>query len=83
MQYGAKIAIWREQRARSTEQQARVDENFRTATELCRKEQNGRNILSGNSLKGSNIKLKKKRNPCGREKGCWRGRETTNFFYLA
>ena len=64
MQYGAKITIWREQRARSTEQQTRVDENFRTATELCRKEQNGRNILiktlSGNSLKGSNIQHEKK-----------------------
>ena len=46
MQYGAKITIWCEQRAKSTEQQARVDENFLTATELiCRKEQNGRNIL--------------------------------------
>jgi hypothetical protein len=25
-------------------------------------------------------KRKKKKNPCGREKGCGRGRETTNFF---
>jgi hypothetical protein len=37
--------------------------------------------VSGNSLKGSNIK--KEKNPCGREKGCGRGRETTIFFYLA
>jgi hypothetical protein len=46
MQYGTKITIWREQRARSTEQQARVDENFRTATVIWQKEQNGRNILT-------------------------------------
>jgi hypothetical protein len=40
--------------------------------------------VSGNSLKGSNIKKeKKKKNPRGREKGCGRGRETTNCFYLA
>ena len=51
MQYGTK----------KTEQQARVDENFQTATELCRKEQNSRNTVNGNYLKGSNIKLKKKR----------------------
>jgi hypothetical protein len=38
--------------------------------------------VSGNSLKGSNIK-KEKKNPRGREKGCGRGRETTIFFYLA
>jgi hypothetical protein len=40
--------------------------------------------VSGNSLKGSNIKKEeKKKNPCGREKGCGWGRETTHFFYLA
>jgi hypothetical protein len=32
-----------------------ADAKYWTATELYRKEQNGRNILSGNSLKGSNI----------------------------
>jgi hypothetical protein len=30
--------------------------------------------LSGNSLKGSNIQHKKKKNPCGREKGCGQGK---------
>jgi hypothetical protein len=34
--------------------------------------------LSGNSLK--EIEYKKKKNPCGRQKGCGRGRDTTNFF---
>ena len=30
--------------------------------------------LSGNSLKGSNIQHKKKKNPCGKEKGCGQGK---------
>jgi hypothetical protein len=58
--------------------QFRVDENFRTATELCRKE---RYILSGNSLKGSNIKHKKRKIHAAGKKDA--GGDEKLFFYLA
>jgi hypothetical protein len=67
----SKITVYARTAARSTEQQVRADEKFGTATELCRKKQNARNIyvrLEYKKRKKSKIHAAGKKDAGGDEK---------------